>query len=36
MGLIITLIVGLAAISIFTLSEFKNWLERYNDSKDEK
>ncbi len=36
MGLIITLIVGLAAISIFMLSEFKNWLETYNDSKDEK
>jgi len=36
MGLAITLIVGLAAISIFTLSEFKNWLERYDDTEDKK
>lgn len=36
MGLTITLIVGIAAIIIFTLSELKNWLETYNDSKDEK
>lgn len=36
MGLIITLIVGIAAISIFILNTFERWLETYNDSKDEK
>jgi hypothetical protein len=36
LGLLITLIVGLAAVSIFMLSEYKDWYETYKDSEDEK
>lgn len=33
--IIITLIVGIVAIGLFALCEFKRWLETYEDSKDE-
>ena len=36
LALTITLIVGLAAVSIFMLAEYKDWAETYKDSEDEK
>lgn len=36
MGLIITLILGIGVMGVFALSEFKNWLERYDDTEDRK
>lgn len=36
MELVIIAILGLAAIGISILNTFENWLETYNDSKDEK
>ena len=36
MAFLITLIVGIAAVSIFMLANYKEWLETYIDSEDEK
>lgn len=36
LGFLITLIVGLAAISIFMLANYNKWLDTYKDSEDEK
>ena len=36
LAFLITLIVGLAAVSIFMLAQYKDWYETYKDSEDEK
>jgi hypothetical protein len=36
LGLAITIIVGLAAVSIFMLANYNRWLDTQEDSEDEK
>ena len=36
LAFLITLLVGLAAVSIFTLAHYNRWLDTYEDSKEEK
>ena len=36
LAFLLTVIIGLAAISIFMLAEYKDWAETYKDSEDEK